>query len=99
MGNTASESNLLLLFGVVNLKENNNTKDIVFTAFLSICLFAIIFGGINAVILNQDNGDKNDSLSVQAVINSGLSLNADVEWKYYYTKCGHTETITTKPAE
>lgn len=72
-------------------------KNIVSTVFLSICLFAIIFGGINAAILNRDEED--DALSVQAVLNSGLSLDADVKWQYYYTKCGHTEYVSSEPED
>jgi len=75
------------------LKENSK-KNIIFTVFVSICLFAIIYGGINAINLSKVSKNDDASLNVQAVISEGLYLNAQVQWEYYYTKCGHTENVT-----
>ncbi|GEM_PF-3063271 len=74
-------------------RKKKNTR---FALYILICAFAISFGGINAIMLNESADDEYNAINVQAVTDTGLSPNADVEWEYYYAKCSHSEYISVK---
>jgi len=89
------KSVFLIAFGVIKLYDRQK-KNMRFALFIGICVFAIFFGGINAIMLDKSMDDENLALNVQAVSDTGLSPDADVEWEYDYIKCKHMEYISTK---
>lgn len=71
-------------------------KNIAYISFVLICAFSIIFGGVNAMLLSDQNLDGQEAVEAMADDNQVLSSNADVKWEYYYIKCFHTEYVETR---